>query len=229
MESIKKKYRVEPIPKEMTHDWLLNKHYAKRVPGVLSHAFGLFDENKTIQGVCALGLGNRVFNHGGAIFDNRLNIQTFELQRLVINEGLDKNLLSFFVSKVVSFLPKPTCLFSYADSNMGHHGYIYQATNWVYTGMSKPRTTFFDTNKKEFVHERTLSGLYGTSARDSLPKHIEIGVEEGGKHRYFYFHGDKKQRKEMLCNLAYPILPYPKGENKRYDASYKPVTTNSLF
>lgn len=31
-------------------------------------------------------------------------------------------------------------LVSYADSAQGHHGYIYQATNWIYTGISAKRT-----------------------------------------------------------------------------------------
>jgi len=33
----------------------------------------------------------------------------------------------------------------------------------------------------------------------------------------------------MLKNLKYEIKPYPKGENKRYDASYKPKTQMKLF
>ena len=39
------------------------------------------------------------------------------------------------------------------------------------------------------------------------------------KHRYVYFTGSKKQKKEMRKALKYPILPYPKGESKRYDTS----------
>ena len=33
----------------------------------------------------------------------------------------------------------------------------------------------------------------------------------------------------MLKNLKYEIKPYPKGKNKRYDASYKPTTQATLF
>ena len=33
----------------------------------------------------------------------------------------------------------------------------------------------------------------------------------------------------MLNSLNYEIQPYPKGENKRYDASYKPSTQGLLF
>ena len=49
------------------------------------------------------------------------------------------------------------------------------------------------------------------------------------KHRYFYFLGQKKQKKEMLKNLVYDIEPYPKGHNKRYDSTYRPSTQTVLF
>ena len=49
------------------------------------------------------------------------------------------------------------------------------------------------------------------------------------KHRYFYFIGNKKQKKEMRQNLAYQIEPYPKGNNKRYEANYKPDVQILLF
>ena len=43
------------------------------------------------------------------------------------------------------------------------------------------------------------------------------------------FLGSKTQKKNMLKNLKYNIEPYPKGKNKRYDASYKPITQGKLF
>lgn len=49
------------------------------------------------------------------------------------------------------------------------------------------------------------------------------------KHRYFYFLGSKMQVKEMKQQLPYQIEPYPKGENIRYDASYKPAIQIPLF
>ena len=53
--------------------------------------------------------------------------------------------------------------------------------------------------------------------------------KRSSKHRYIYFIGNKTQKKNMLKNLKYEIQPYPKGENKRYDASYKPTTQSKLF
>jgi len=33
----------------------------------------------------------------------------------------------------------------------------------------------------------------------------------------------------MKQNLKYAIKPYPKGDNKKYDASYSPSVQKSLF
>lgn len=33
----------------------------------------------------------------------------------------------------------------------------------------------------------------------------------------------------MMKNLRYKINPYPKGNNSRYDSSYKPNTQTQLF
>ena len=56
--SIKDKYYVDSIDSRETYDWLLNKHYAKRVPQIVS-SFGLYKEElgyKTLIGVCTYGL-----------------------------------------------------------------------------------------------------------------------------------------------------------------------------
>ena len=44
------------------------------------------------------------------------------------------------------------------------------------------------------------------------------------KHRYFYFLGNKTQKKDMKKNLLYKIEPYPKGQNQYYNSSYNPST-----
>jgi hypothetical protein len=41
--------------------------------------------------------------------------------------------------------------------------------------------------------------------------------------------GTKKDKKEMLKNLAYKVEAYPKGDNKRYDASYEASPQGVLF
>ena len=54
MANLKDKYKVSSIDKFQTYDWLLNKHYAKRIPSI-SFAFGLYNEENIIQGVITFG------------------------------------------------------------------------------------------------------------------------------------------------------------------------------
>lgn len=222
----KKEWRVEPIPKEHTYEWLLEKHYAKRIPPIME-SFGLYDKNKQLQGVCTFGMPSRMLNNGDAVFGGNFHVDTKELNRLCVNEGLGKNVLSFFVSKCLMLLPKPICIVSYADSNNGHHGYIYQATNWIFTGKTEPRSKFVDINGKD-VHERTIWSRYGNEQKAIQSGEIKKEIQQG-KFRYFQFLGDKEQVSKMKSLLTYPIQKYPKGKNSRYDASYKPITMQSLF
>ena len=51
-------------------------------------------------------------------------------------------------------------------------------------------------------------------------------VEILPKHRYIYFTDNKEY---YMKKLKYKILPYPKGDNKRYDSSYQPTTQTKLL
>tara|TARA_Y100000361_G_C11135622_1_gene331725 strand:+ start:777 stop:1442 length:666 start_codon:yes stop_codon:yes gene_type:complete len=220
---IKETYKVKSIKKELCKEWLLYKHYAKRIPTII-YSFGLFEKN-VLVGVLTIGnspskdLTHNVLN--GLFVKN-----VFELNRLCVNDGLEKNVLSYFVSNVLKKLPKPLVLVSYADKSVGHNGYIYQATNWIYTGLSYKRKEWREigTNK----HSRTLCGQYSTKFMYDNPHRFER-VERAQKHRYIFFIGSKKQRKKMFKNLKYKVLPYPKGQNTNYDASYKTTNQTELF
>lgn len=235
------KYHIRDLPNDQTYSWLLNKHYAKRIPNIM-FAFGLYDNNKELQGICTFGMPPCHFNFGAGIFKN-LKINTYELTRLVVNEGLEKNTLSFFVSKCLNSLKKPACIVSFADPNNNHHGYIYQATNWIYTGLTQKggkdkqwilnereyhaKTITVEWMKKTFGADKYNNNLNMTENWKNLGGTIE--ENELRKFRYLYFLGNKKQVKEMKEQLLLPICEYPKGNNVRYDASYKVITNGVLF
>ena len=54
-------------------------------------------------------------------------------------------------------------------------------------------------------------------------------VERSRKHRYIYFVGNKSQKKTMLNALKYEVMPYPKGDTKRYDSGTTVKTQGMLF
>ena len=221
-------YTVKSIDTFQTKEWILKKHYAKRMPPI-EYAIGLFNELNIIQGI--ITFGTPVSSTLRSLWNNKYKL--LELNRLCVNEGLEKNVLSFFVSKSIQMLPKPRVLVSYADTSQNHHGYIYQATNWIYTGLS---IKFKDVAVKglEHQHHTTIEDLArGQVDRMGYLKKI-FGdrlymLERPQKHRYFYFIGNKRDIKKIRSMLPYATLPYPKGDNKRYNADYSPTVQQSLF
>jgi hypothetical protein len=195
----------------------------------IEYSFGLFDLNGTMQGIVTYG--TPVSSTLRNLWQNKYKL--IELNRLCVNEGLEKNVLSYFVGISLKMLPKPFVIASYADTSKNHHGYIYQATNWIYTGLS---VAFKDYMIKgmEHLHNGTIMDMSRGQEnrvqwlRDKYGDDL-IMVDRPQKHRYFYFLGNKKQVKDMFKMLPYEVQPYPKGENKRYDASYIPSTQTTLF
>lgn len=151
--SIKHKYQVKSIDVLHSKEWLLKKHYAKRLCSI-SYCFGLFDENNFLIGVCTFGMPPSS-TLAQSICGNDYSDIVLELNRLVVNDGLQKNVLSFFVSTCLKIIPKPNIIISFSDANMNHHGYIYQACNFLYTGESSNTTKYIDKNGQEF-HFRNL-------------------------------------------------------------------------
>lgn len=218
--------RVSEVTPKQTHEWLEKKHYAHAIP-LIQHAFALWHKGRMV-GVCTMGPPPRVMNMGASIFDKQIEIPTFELNRLVTNDDLPANSLSFFVARCIRMMPKPSVIVSYADANQGHHGYIYQATSWLYAGETLREPRYINTQNGKVLHPRTVYSMFGTRDIERMPSHIEIVKEDKPKHRYFKLNGTKRQRKRMMKHFKYEHQPYPKGENQNYVPGQMSSTTASF-
>lgn len=201
-----KNFNVKQLHNREYEEWLLEKHYAKRLCAV-SYAFGLIDSKHNITGIITFGSPpNKEYNDGKCIF-NSARVKTLELNRLVINSDTPKNSASYFIIKSIKKLPKPVAIVSYADANQNHHGFIYQATNWLYTGTSEKKYKYTFEDGSSFDIRRGIDKK-GTivSKEEILPTH-----------RYIYLHADKKKKKTLKNDMRWDIKPYPKGLNKNYD------------
>jgi len=213
-------------PQEVS-PWLLQKHYARRMPPI-SYAFGLFAPD--LVGVVTYGVPSSASLRSGICGDQWKN-NVLELNRLVCNEG--KNYASFLVANSLKHLPQPTIVVSYADTAMGHIGYIYQATNFIYTGLSAKKQDY-KIRGMEHLHGQTIADMaMGQENRaDWLRAKFgdDLYIEERSrKHRYVFFCGNKYQKRQMLNDLKYDLEPYPKGETKKYDAGGAVATQKLLF
>jgi len=211
--SIKTLYEVRPIPFSYSKGWCLERHYARRTPTRPIISFGLFTKPRNmLVGVC-------VFADIANPFEPKEwnPFPLLELSRLIVEEELPKNTTSFFVGQCLNKIPKPKVIISYADLGMNHYGYIYQATNWIFTGFSKGGMPIYIMKDGRELHHRHYKRYI------KHPSDIKAIKKTSPKARYYYFCANKKDKKEMMKILKsrYPILPYPKGESIRYDANYK--------
>lgn len=229
--SIVSSYVVKSIKTQLCKDWLLNKHYLRRMTSI-SYAFGLYDATGMLVGICTFGNAIPLTMKKSICGEKYMDI-VYELNRLCTNDNLPKNINSYFISRCMELLPRPMIIVSYADKSFGHNGYIYQASNFIYTGESHTQLDW-KIKGMENMHSRTLMDEYAYE-KDRIKKLKQkygdklYQVQRQPKHRYIYFIGTKKQKKQMHMERLFQKKPYPKGDNKKYDASYKTASQLELF
>jgi hypothetical protein len=219
--------KVIPIQSYETEPWLLHKHYAKRIPSI-SYAFGLYVDGQLV-GICTYGTpSSATLRDGIAGPENAKYV--LELNRLCIDTPT-KNAASFLVGRSLRMLPKPSIVVSYADTAQDHVGYVYQACNFIYTGLSAKRTDW-KIKGMEHLHGQTIAdmsrGCEGSRAdflREKFGDDFYL-EDRSRKHRYIFIVGGNKDIKN---SIRYEQHPYPKGQSKRYDSGGNVVTQSLLF
>lgn len=188
--------------------FLLPRHYSGRVPSI-SKAFGWYDcescADEHLKAVVTFGKPASPYLCVGVCGREEAE-HVYELNRLCRVDGWNEP-LSMFVSACLRMLkPQNWIIVSYSDMGMNHHGYIYQACNFLYTGITPMRTD-------KWVCEGKHPRHYNNDEQNGFRK------VRTSKHRYIYFcTSNKWQKKKWLQELRYPIQPYPKGDN---NADYK--------
>lgn len=201
-------YSVQQILSKETHEYLLKIHYAKRIPPI-NYAFGLFN-NGELVGVCTYGKpASTTLQKGICGIENAQYV--YELNRLCLKNNLPME-ASRLVAATFKLLPKPMIIVSYADSKQNHLGIVYQATNFIYTGLS---AKFKDPVVKGLEHQHHATYAHGLTNKQVIEKFGAENVsfiERSRKHRYVLFLGSRTQKKQFLASLTYKIQPYPKKE-----------------
>jgi hypothetical protein len=228
--SLKENYLVKSISTNQCKEWLLKKHYLKRMTS-FTYSFGLY-KNNVLVGI--MTFGNAVpLNMKKSLFGEKYMNLVYELNRLCTNDDLDKNANSFFISESFKLLPKPMIIVSYADKSVGHNGYIYQATNFIFTGESHTQLDW-KLKGKEHIHSRTLMDEFAFTENRVEKLKEKYGdqlyqIKREPKYRYVYILAHKRLKREIMNNKLLEAKSYPKGDNKRYNADYKPLIQTELF
>ena len=196
-------YTITKIHYDLTKDYILNIHYAKRMPSI-TFAYGLYEKEKLVGIICYGSPASQSLCKG--IAGEKYKTHILELNRLVLLNN-KKNEASILVSASFKLLPKPKIIVSYADSEQNHLGIVYQATNFIYTGLSDKRNEWRIKNCN--LHSKTVCEKYTLNERKSNPDKF-IQIERPRKHRYLYFLGNKTEKKNYKNALRYKIYTYPK-------------------
>ena len=181
-------------------------HYSQSVPAGKSVHIGVWEKGCFI--------GTVLFSRGASNAIGkpyRVNqSEVVELTRVALTKhgSAVSRILTIAIRMLGKQSPALRLIVSYADPEHGHHGGIYQATNWVYAGRTSPDYVIIDKDGKRW-HSRMVSkngikkcfGKYKTVIKPSDGKRVNIP----GKYRYLYPLDD-----EMRKQIEPLRKPYPK-------------------
>lgn len=153
------------------------------------------------------------------------NKNVFELTRVWIEDGYGKNIESYSLAESFRHLgvdyPDVKCILTYADSEMGHRGVIYQATGFLYQGdnyvdialMPNYSVSLDGPPNYKWIHSRSVYTRWKTHNVDKLKERIGKTFwrkRESGKHRYIKFICGKLEKRRLIKSLKHKVLPYIK-------------------
>lgn len=201
---------VKSVTRQDYLPFLLNIHYARRVPSV-SWAFGLFIGDH-LEGVVTYGTPSSAPLRRGVCGD-AFKSNVIELNRLVLLSN-EKNHASFLVGRSLRLLEGNKIVISFADTSQGHTGYVYQATNFLYCGLSAKRTDW-KIRGMEHLHGQTIADEFRGHPNRAKAMREKYGDDfylapRTRKHRYVTFIGTRKFKKNARQSLLYAVEVYPK-------------------
>ena len=179
--------QVQPVPFAMAKALIVPHHYLHSLPGGTCLAFGVFLGNRLL-GALTLGVGPL---NAHSLVEGARPEDCLVLTRLWLSDELPANSETRVLGVVLRSLRRHTkvkFLVSYADPSQGHLGYIYQASNWLYAGLSQA-TPLYDLGDGQARHSRSLSHAYGTHSVEHFARHgvaVKL-VSQEAKHRYIHF------------------------------------------
>ena len=188
-----------------------NWHYSGVIPVGKLVKVGAWENNKFI-GVVLFGRGAtpNMLKPYGLSAD-----QGCELVRIALAKH--EAPVSKIMALAIKFLSKSNkglkLIVSYADEDQNHHGGIYQATNWIYTGLKNAGTmgAFIVNGKK--MHPKSVHSKGVKQTLNAVRKHLDPNATvfyTKGKHRYLMPLDDSI--KSQVSKLAKPYPKRTKGQ-----------------
>ena len=204
-------YKIRQIDYATAMRVVVREHYLHR-KAPCSVAFGLFLDDDLKGVVCYGTPSSATLRSGIAGPENACNV--VELTRLWVCDSVPRNGESFLIGRTVAKAGKEIVV-SFAEIQQGHVGIVYQATNWIYTGLSAKRTNWTIAGIDK--HCQTIADKY--TAKEVRAKYGDRFslTDRPRKHRYVYINAKGRRRAELLAALRYKPAPYPKAPNYKLE------------
>jgi hypothetical protein len=180
-------------------------HYSRSMPTPPVIKIGVWEDGKFIG--CVLFSRGATNNLGKPY--GLTNTEVCELTRvaLTVHHSAVSRILAIAIKMLAQKEDGLRLIVSFADTEQQHHGGIYQASNWLYSGMTAGYDKFRDKSGRIW-HPRQVSATgykrqYGDYRR--VPKINDWErVPVGGKHRYLYPLDDDMRRQIEPLRKPYP-------------------------
>lgn len=175
-----------------------NWHYSGCVPFGKTVKIGVWENEKFI--------GVVIYSHGTAKdLGTKYGLTQFqccELTRIALKNGHQttvSRIISISLKMLNKFSPKTKLVVSFADSDQGHHGGVYQASNWIYAGNVQQSKKYI-LNGKE-ITSRSYFQIYKTDR--SFKDKCKI-IDRKPKYRYLYALDNVIKKKIEKLRLPFP-------------------------
>ena len=196
----------------------LHYHYSRAIPAN-PLGYNVYNDKEEWCGVILYGTGaNR---HIGTQYNLPMG-GVLELTRVALNGKQEQTsrAVAMSIKQLKKDCPHCRLIVSYADCDQQHLGTIYQATNWIYTGLfDKGDTSFLINGKKthrKSVHSKMViingKKVHCPENIDAVRRFLDPNASvlvTAGKRKYL-MPLDKAMKKQIL-----PLAkPYPKNEGE---------------
>jgi hypothetical protein len=191
--------------KYAVHHW----HYSRSLPCSKTARLGVWEDDKYIGAVVFAWGANR---HLAGEYKLKMT-ECVELCRIALTKHVTpvSKIIALAVKMLKRQMPGIRLIISYADLNHGHIGKIYQASNWLFVGMTGHEAGIMLNGK--LTHRRTINSKYGTSDIGWLRKCIDPCAERHeGKPKFKYLFPLDNEVTERIKPLSkrYPNAPQAK-------------------
>jgi len=180
-----------------------NWHYSGCMPAGKITKIGIWEKGKFI--------GCLLFSRGAAPdlvkrYGCRDQTEGCELTRIALTNHKVPvtKIISFAIKMLKKLSPGLKIIVSFADPREGHHGGVYQGSNWVYTGLSTQGGSLEYWINGKWTHHRSVGAKFGRAGKEFADSRGIKTRKPTRKHVYLYPLDEITKSRIMTLSKPYP-------------------------